>query len=156
MSDTPEPRREDALLLIRSARIGAEAGGYHGTVQLMNELGAAYDELQRERDTAIPERKATETVLADTDKYADEAVKLLRDLIVTGCREWVDNDRCNAPAEFVLWGKLIDPEGLGPRCYDHAAKWVDHRGLGDPSYAILDLRPGLRFLSRRGVAPEDP
>jgi hypothetical protein len=61
------------------------------------------------------------------------------------CHEWVDdkNDRCNAPAEFLLWGKLFPPEGLGPRCYDHAAKHAGHQALSDRQLeqtAILDLR----------------
>lgn len=59
---------------------------------------------------------------------------------IGSCREWVGNDRCGAPSEFVLWGKLIDPEGLGPRCYDHAAQHVGHRALGDRGCAIIDLR----------------
>ena len=58
---------------------------------------------------------------------------------IGGCREWVGNDRCNEPAEYVLWGKLIDPEGLGPRCYDHAADYVGHSALGDPTWALIDL-----------------
>jgi hypothetical protein len=68
------------------------------------------------------------------------------------CREWLDDkcDRCNEPAEFILWGKLIQPEGLGPRCYDHAAKWVGHSYLSRKlagsnnlklEAAIIDLRP---------------
>lgn len=43
------------------------------------------------------------------------------------------------PAEFILWGKLLPPEALGPRCYDHAARQVGHRALNDPSYAIYHL-----------------
>jgi hypothetical protein len=67
------------------------------------------------------------------------------------CREWIDekNDRCNAPAEYVLWGKLIDPEGLGPRCWDHAAQHVGPRALGDRSWAIIDLRRLTRALYAR-------
>lgn len=50
--------------------------------------------------------------------------------------------RCDAPAEFLLWGKLIPPEGLGPRCYDHAAKHVGFHALSPHSgYALVDLRP---------------
>lgn len=56
------------------------------------------------------------------------------------CREWPDGgERCNAPAEFILWGKLLPPEALGPRCHDHAAKHVGHRALTDPSWAIFHL-----------------
>ena len=59
------------------------------------------------------------------------------------CREWLseEHNRCNAPAEFILWGKLINPEGLGPRCYDHAAEHVGHHALSPNSgYAVFDLR----------------
>lgn len=74
-----------------------------------------------------------------------------RALVNEHCREWIDakHDRCNKPAEFVLWGKLIEPEGLGPRCYDCAAEHVsDHmlskRLHGSPlqlEAAVMDLRP---------------
>lgn len=59
------------------------------------------------------------------------------------CREWPDDafDRCNQPAEFILWGKLFPPEALGPRCYEHAVK---HTGHSMPSqvdqWAVFDLR----------------
>lgn len=56
------------------------------------------------------------------------------------CREWPPgNDVCGAPSEYVLWGKLIPAEGLGPRCAECAAKHVGWRALGDPSWAISDL-----------------
>lgn len=62
--------------------------------------------------------------------------------VIGPCREWIDDkqDRCNEPADYVLWGKLIEPEGLGPRCYDCAAKHVGHRFLADSSAALVDLR----------------
>lgn len=69
------------------------------------------------------------------------SAEAIRD-VIGPCREWVEekNNRCNAPTEYVLWGKLIDPEGLGPRCYDHAAKWVGHYGLYRGSgYALINL-----------------
>jgi hypothetical protein len=62
---------------------------------------------------------------------------------VGGCREWLPEkqDKCWAPAEFVLWGKLIDSDGLGPRCWNHAANYVDHYGLASRSeYALINLR----------------
>lgn len=61
---------------------------------------------------------------------------------VGGCREWCPdkNENCWAPAEFVLWGKLIPTEGLGPRCYDHAAKHVGHDGLRSRSnWAMINI-----------------
>jgi hypothetical protein len=69
------------------------------------------------------------------------------------CRDWPDgaSDRCNAPADYVLWGKLFPLDALGPRCYDCAAKRVGHRGLGDPSYAIVDLGALARRLDTAGV-----
>lgn len=61
---------------------------------------------------------------------------------VGGCREEMPNgDKCWAPAEFVIWGKLSAPQALGPRCYTHASKHVGDRALGDPAWAIVDLRP---------------
>lgn len=70
------------------------------------------------------------------------------------CREWtVGGDRCNGPAEFILWGKLIPADGLGPRCYDHAAKHVGHRALGDPAWAIFHLRDLYRADSSSVGAP---
>lgn len=54
-----------------------------------------------------------------------------RNSVAEWCREDLPNgERCNQPAEFILWGKLLEPEALGPRCYDHAAEHVGHRALG--------------------------
>ena len=58
------------------------------------------------------------------------------------CREWVEEkaDSCGADAEYLLWGKLIPAEGLGPRCYDHAAEHVGHNALWSHSdYALVNL-----------------
>ncbi len=90
-------------------------------------------------------------VADELERERDRALAALREIAITTCREWVEdkNDRCNAPAEFVLWGKLIDAEGLGPRCYDHAAQHVGHRALGDKSWAIIDLRSALAALSNQ-------
>lgn len=62
--------------------------------------------------------------------------------IIGTCREWIETtaQRCNAPSEFVLWGKLIPAEGLGPRCYDHAAAHVGHRALHvDSQHAVIHI-----------------
>jgi hypothetical protein len=62
---------------------------------------------------------------------------------VGGCREWCPekSDSCWEPAEFVLWGKLIPTEGLGPRCYEHAKKYIDYYGLRSRSqYALINIR----------------
>jgi hypothetical protein len=61
---------------------------------------------------------------------------------IGGCREWMDEHSaiCSAPAEFVLWGKLIPKQGLGPRCYDHAAKHVSASALAPGSqWALIDI-----------------
>lgn len=68
------------------------------------------------------------------------------------CREWVDekSNRCGDPAIVIVWGKLFDPEALGPRCEFHVEGWLAKQGgvwnLQDAlrqGYAIFDLR-GLR------------
>lgn len=87
----------------------------------------------------------------DTVEAADYRRHTLLDVIQTNigpCREWPeDGDRCNQPAEYVLWGKLIPPEGLGPRCYDCAAKHVGHRALtGDAAYALINLNSLVRDI----------
>jgi hypothetical protein len=67
------------------------------------------------------------------------------------CREWVDATAsiCGNPAEFVLWGKLIPAEGLGPRCYDCAADRIGHQGLASRSgWALINLRDLAQDLER--------
>lgn len=63
-----------------------------------------------------------------------------------GLREWcredlADGERCHAPADFFLWGKMFPAEALGPRCYDHA---VEHTHHSMPArcdqWAVFDLR----------------
>lgn len=59
------------------------------------------------------------------------------------CREWIETTAniCGNPAEYVLWGKLIPAEGLGPRCYDCAADHIGHHGLASRSnFALVNLR----------------
>lgn len=84
----------------------------------------------------------------------DVAMELRAAGLLPPCGEWVDGEhgpeRCRCRAEFILWGKLIPPEGLGPRCYDHAAGHIGHRGLtrpGESGWALADLRPLLRMVS---------
>ncbi len=72
---------------------------------------------------------------------AEKAEAALRE----SCREEMrDGDRCNKPAEFLLWGKLFERKAFGPRCYDHAVRHTDH---SMPSrvdqWAVMDLRAGL-------------
>lgn len=57
-------------------------------------------------------------------------------------------------AEFILWGKLLPPEALGPRCYEHALKHLGSGAMGQiDQYAVFDLRPLNRLReSLRSVA----
>jgi hypothetical protein len=67
------------------------------------------------------------------------------------CREEspVDWSRCGKPAEFILWGKLLKPESLGPRCYDCAAKHLGAGALSASSgWAVFDLREVDPFFAR--------
>lgn len=83
----------------------------------------------------------------------DAANDLLRKL-ATVCRECNDEMGFMATdvplADFILWGKLLPPEALGPKCYDHAVKYVGHHtlaGHGDRfMLAAVDLRPINRAL----------
>jgi hypothetical protein len=49
--------------------------------------------------------------------------------VVEHCREWVDEkfNRCGEPAVVIFWGRLFDPEALGPRCEDHTSKHLNGR-----------------------------
>lgn len=60
---------------------------------------------------------------------------------VGGCREELGNGKkCGATSEYVLWGELTPIEGLGPRCFDCAAKHVNHYGLAPRSgWALIRL-----------------
>jgi hypothetical protein len=59
---------------------------------------------------------------------------------VGGCREEVGGERCSDPAEYVLWGKLLLAEALGPRCYKHARQYIPESGLASRSgWALIRL-----------------
>ena len=61
---------------------------------------------------------------------------------IGGCREWLPEkaDYCWQPTEYVLWGRLIPEEELGPRCYEHAVWHVGHHALRSRSnYAFVNL-----------------
>jgi hypothetical protein len=60
------------------------------------------------------------------------------------CRACRDEDRLTV-AEFILWGKFFRREALGPRCYDHAAEWIDIFRVDQ--YAVYDLRPVNEYLA---------
>lgn len=81
--------------------------------------------------SAIPPARLSESALTIIQKD------------VGGCREWLPEkgSNCWEPSEFVLWGKLIEPEGLGPRCGEHAAKHVGYNALAPNSgWALVNLR----------------
>ena len=68
------------------------------------------------------------------------------------CRNWIGEERCGKPAEFIVWGKLFPLDALGPRCYDCAAEQVGHRGLavGNPQgYAIYHLNDVDNAMAQR-------
>jgi hypothetical protein len=72
------------------------------------------------------------------------AAKKMRAAAQEPCREWVEKkaNRCNAPSDFILWGKLFPPEALGPRCYDHAYIHIGYGGISQiDQWAVFDLRP---------------
>jgi hypothetical protein len=79
-----------------------------------------------------------------------DTLDILREEIGT-CREWIDDEvrRCSKPSDYVLWGKLIPADGLGPRCYDHAAKYVGHSALDpDSGWALVNLVALARRLDQ--------
>jgi hypothetical protein len=80
----------------------------------------------------------------------EETLRGIRDE-VGSCREWKDEkfDRCNAPSEYVLWGKLLPPEALGPRCYDCAVKHVPSSALTNgSSWALINIERLARHISQ--------
>jgi len=81
--------------------------------------------------------------------------------LLTVCRECRDEMpvfSTNVPAaEFVIWGKLSPPEALGPKCHDHAVKWLGHHvGYRSSQYAVVDLRPAREWLNTFGNTANDP
>lgn len=66
------------------------------------------------------------------------------------CRNWIDEkwDRCGAPADCIVWGKLLPPETLGPRCYACAEAHFGYRNVHDRDgrgYAIYHLPTGAKI-----------
>lgn len=78
------------------------------------------------------------------------------------CGEWLDHPergphRCGQPADLILWGKLFDPEALGPRCMNHATQHhpeLDRHHTTIQS-AVVDLRPRRRALAALDDALKD-
>lgn len=45
------------------------------------------------------------------------------------------------PADFILWGKLLPPEALGPKCFYHAQEHLGWSAMYKiEQYAVFDLR----------------
>lgn len=65
--------------------------------------------------------------------------------IIEGCRAWVGDNRCPNRAVVLVWGKMHEPDELGPRCEDHIPATVRRYWphLID-QYAALDLRGLVR------------
>ena len=59
--------------------------------------------------------------------------------MIERCRNWIENDRCGKPADVIVWGKLIDPEFLGPRCWFCAEGQLGYRQAHDPAWAIYRI-----------------
>lgn len=71
------------------------------------------------------------------------------------CREWPPEagDICGAPAEYVLWGKLIPAQGLGPRCYECARRHVHHSMLEPRMHAaVIDVAELARRIDEAHLA----
>lgn len=50
-------------------------------------------------------------------------------------------------ADFILWGKLLSPEHLGPRCYKHTQEALGRSAMSRiDQYAAFDLRPIRKAL----------
>lgn len=62
------------------------------------------------------------------------------------CRACRDERDEIVTAEFIIWGKLTDPQHLGPRCYDHTEQVVGRDMYRIDQWAIFDLRPFNRLL----------
>lgn len=95
--------------------------------------GAAWDRLERERDVARADLSRLAAHMMRMWAASEQYCRECRDE-----REWLAP---GVPAAFILWGKLFPQEALGPRCYDHAARWLG-RGIDQvDQHAVFDLRP---------------
>lgn len=72
-----------------------------------------------------------------------------------GCREWSMKGWCGLRAVVILYGARLDPEGLGPRCKQHAEQWLgmhldEALDKSVPLFDLRDLRRGspLPFLKK--------
>jgi len=73
------------------------------------------------------------------------------------CREDASTGRCGMPAEFILWGRLLPADALGPRCREHAAAHLGEPALHQlDQWAVFDLRPLLDPLGASKYVTDDP
>lgn len=105
-------------------------------------LGITAEDVERAKFLAeCADTPLMRDVMAERDAIAAAARGLL-----TSCRECRDERDFYTdpvkPADFIIWGKLAPPEGLGPKCYDHAVKHLGHdMPRRSDQYAVVDLRP---------------
>lgn len=65
------------------------------------------------------------------------------------CRACRDERDEIVPADFILWGKLLPSEQLGPRCYNHATAYIGVLAMTRiDQWAVFDLRPLNRALTQ--------
>lgn len=81
----------------------------------------------------------TRAQLAERDREVGRLKEVLKTQRET-CRYWLERSAsyCHKTADFILWGKLADPDDLGPRCSKHISKEI--RQSGSDQYAVVDLR----------------
>lgn len=102
---------------------------------------------------SVPARQDTDEIRQQADAGGTVPVPGRAVAVSESCREeMADGSRCGAPAETILWGKLLPSEAFGPRCYEHAAKHIGGRAVHDPTWAAFDLRR----LYRYGVGTATP
>ena len=64
------------------------------------------------------------------------------------CRACRDERDEIVTADFILWGKLLPPEQMGPRCYDHTAGYLGWSAMHQiDQWAVFDLRPFNHLLA---------
>jgi hypothetical protein len=63
--------------------------------------------------------------------------------MIEHCRECSEIGENITEAEFILWGKLLLPNALGPKCRYHAEQWLGGSSFLhlEDGYAVFDLRP---------------
>jgi hypothetical protein len=127
-----------------SERVACPACRGRGVVLHFTESGLDSEYLTCERCNGAGRPPASSSAGDEAREVLERAIQQHLD----GCREWVagKNNCCFAPAEYVLWGKLIPREALGPRCYRHAKKHV-----GDPA---LRSRSGFALVNVRDLAAD--